>query len=163
MNPRSASLWACLATLAPLALNACGTYSEPIKLTRSDYPYLPSAQYSECLRAKCETNEGLGRKLFWGNYGGPGGLGGEPTDELDWLFYQHDVAYLDGVRLCDLRAADRLLIRQLKEVDADTLSALGQEYRLRTIRFFRNPISRWVGKPRDVLLRTKRGPTVAWE
>ena len=62
-----------------------------------------------------------------------------------------------------LRQADRELVRQLKEVDAETLSPNAQAYRRRAMRYFRHPISRWVGKPVDVLLRRKKEPTVDWK
>jgi len=126
-----------------------------VVLKKSEFPSLPCGEFSESLRAKAMGNPDLGAKFFWGNYGGPGCLGGEPVDSMDWLFYQHDVAYLDGVKLRELRAADRLLIRQLKEIDPDSLTPQGRKYRRRAIIYFRMPFSRWIGKPADVLARSE--------
>jgi hypothetical protein len=137
--------------------------SGQVVLKKSEFPALPCGEFSESLRAKATGNPDLTAKFFWGKYGGPGCLGGEPVDAMDWLFYQHDVAYLNGVQLRELRAADRLLIRQLKGIDPDSLTPHGRKYRRRAIFYFRMPFSRWIGKPSDVLARKKKEPTVKWE
>ncbi len=163
-----------LAMMAPFGLASCVTprgnsHAHPhgrptavIELKRGSYPMLPCAPYSEELRAKAAGNPELRDRFFWGNYGGPGCSGGEPVDAMDQLFYQHDIAYLEGIKLRDLRRADRLLIRQLKALDPDALTPEARSYRRKAMVYFRLPISRWVGKPKDVLLRRREGSRVRW-
>lgn len=154
----------CRMAAAGLMLGAfagCST-PEPVRLVKADYPELPASSFAAKLRAKAKVDPDLRVKMFWGNYGGPGNRGGPPRDEMDWLFYGHDLSYLQGVRLRELRASDRQLVRDLKKIDAGSLSLRGRAYRERAMLYFRLPISRWIGKPTDVLLRTKRGPAVIW-
>ena len=159
---RSGALAASSILLISLAACSSGKQSEQLRLVRSDYPALPASSFAAKLRARASLDDEIDIKFFWGNYGGPGSLGGEPVDEMDWLFYAHDVSYLDGVKLRELRASDRKLIRELKDMDPDTLSTRGRLYRRRAMLYFRLPFSRWVGKPPDVIFRTKRQPSVIW-
>lgn len=134
----------------------------PVYLNKSEYPTLPSSKRTEQRRARGERDPVYEERMFWGNYGGPGDLGGQPVDEMDRLFYEHDLAYTQGVRMQELLEADRELVRQLTALDPATLSPEADAYRKRAILFFKLPVSRWIGKPGDVLLRTKRGPAVIW-
>ncbi len=129
---------------------------------RSDYPVLPVAAPSTYWQARAERNPALKEKLCWENYGGPGNRGGEPVDAMDRLFYAHDIAYVQKFRIKELREDDRVLVRGLEAIDPATLSARGRAYRKRAIAFFKCPLSRWIGKPREVLLRMRRGPEVIW-
>ncbi len=134
----------------------------PVYLNKSEYPVLPSSKRTEQRRDRGERDPVYEERMFWGNYGGPGDLGGRPVDELDRLFYEHDLAYTQGVRMRELMEADRELVRKLKALDPAKLSSDANAYRKRAILFFKLPVSRWIGKPSDVLLRTKRGPAVIW-
>ena len=146
---------------AALYLSSSCEY-RPVYLKKSDYPVLPLSNRTEQRRARGERNPVYEERMFWGNYGGPGDLGGLPIDEMDRMFYDHDLSYIRGVRMRELLKADRELARRLKALDPVTLSPEADAYRKRAILFFQLPVSRWIGKPKDVLLRTKRGPSVIW-
>lgn len=154
-----------LVTVAAASAVSCATTEShrQVRLKQSDFPKLPAASYSAKLRAKAQIDPDLRAKFFWGNYGGPGNRGGRPVDEMDWLFYRHDLAYLQGLTLRELRQSDRQLIRALREIEPDSLTLRGRAYRKRAIFYFRMPFSRWIGKPSDVLARTKEVPAVVWE
>ncbi len=134
----------------------------PTYLKKSEFPQLPIAEASARWQERAERSPELKEKLYWKNYGGPGNRGGRPADEMDWLFYRHDLAYLEGVRLRSLRSADRELVRDLRAIDPGALDEAGRRYRKRAILFFSLPVSRWVGKPGDIVCRTRRGPEVIW-
>ena len=158
-----------LAALVPM-MNSCvfrrifreKAEYRPLHIKRSDYPVLPGSKLGDEMRARSIADPEYAEKFFWGRYGGPGNEGGPPVDAMDVLFYWHDVAYLDGVSLWELRKADWKLIRELKRLDMDELGSGARGYRRRAIFYFRLPISWWVGKPDDVRDGTKSGPAVIW-
>ncbi|KAF0215350.1 MAG: outer membrane adhesin-like, partial [Geobacteraceae bacterium] len=87
----------------------------------------------------------------YGNYGGPGHSGERrnedgslyydpntkqpvsfyytPVDALDWAFYRHDQAYNAAQNSTDFMMADLALLTEMKNLDASSLSAMGQAYR----------------------------------
>jgi len=132
----------------------------PVALHLADYPKLPTARTSLMLRALVDSNQFMRSRALWGNYGGPGDVGGVPIDPMDELFLQHDLAYLQGVKRRELLAADRRLISQLGALDAEDLSPAADNFRRRAMRYFSRPTSRVVGKPPDVLFGWKRAPAV---
>lgn len=149
------------ATFALCLLSSCAT-KPPIYLRKSDYPVLPVVAPSTRWQARAERHPELKEKLYWHNYGGPGNQGGVPVDEMDRLFYNHDLAYLQEFKMGVLRKADRDLVRGLKAIDPSTLDETGKVYRKRAIFFFASPFSRWLGKPYEILFRTRHGPMVIW-
>ena len=116
------------------------------------YPVLPITSTSKTLRAMGRTNPKFRKKAFYGNYGGPGNNGGAPIDAMDKLFYEHDRAYIECVKLSELRDADEALINGLEALDENTLSEHAIDYRDRATGFFLKPLSQFIGKPRDVRL-----------
>ena len=112
------------------------------------------------MRYVVESNRFFKEHVLYGNYGGPGCLGGVPTDELDEIFRQHDLSYLRGVKLSELIQADRDLIEKLEALDTSQLSPQAEAYRRRAIRYFQRPISRIVGKPPKVVFGIRDRPNI---
>lgn len=153
----------CYCGLLGVAVLVASCATPPVRQRVADYEELPGTPATRIARSMGDRNQLFADKVFWGNYGGPGSLGGKPVDELDRAFYAHDRAYVDGWKLPELRKSDHLLIERLENMDPATLSPGAQAYRDRAIRYFKNPISRWLGKPANIILRTQRGPRVIWE
>lgn len=70
------------------------------------------------------------KSLTYGNYGGPGWSGGEfqhdrllikwevpPSDDMDVLFYDHDLAWNYAKSKDDLIRADQILVDSLRKLD----------------------------------------------
>ena len=154
MNWRAPSV----ALLTCLLASSCAT--RQFELNLSEYPNLPSAPLTHAMRAVVDSNDFMRTRALWGNYGGPGSIGGPPTDAMDAYFLEHDLAYLQGITRQELIAADQVLIEQLEALDPSELSPEADRFRLGAIRYFSKPLSRVVGKPPDVLFGCKDRPTV---
>ena len=148
------------AALLILAAFQCSCATRQYELDLSEYPKLPGAKIVHSTRTLIERSEKLSHLALWGNYGGPGCVGGKPIDSMDECFRRHDLSYLQGVKRRQLIEADRLLISHLESLDPDNLTPEADVYRRRAIRYFERPISRIIGKPPNVLFGLKTRPMV---
>ncbi len=146
--------------VASVAGIQCSCATKQHELNLSEYPNFPSAPITHAMRAVVNSNNYMRTRALWGNYGGPGSIGGPPTDAMDEYFRQHDLAYLQGITRADLEDADALLISQLEALDASQLSPRADKFRLGAIGYFNGPISRVLGKPPDVIFGCKDKPAV---
>ena len=154
-------IWRPLALLTALtAASFCSCSTKQYELNLAEYPVLPAARATHLTRAVLNSNERMRSFALWGNYGGPGSNGGEPIDQMDQYFLEHDMAYLQGITREELWESDQLLVSQLEALDPDDLSPAAADYRDLAIRYFHLPLSRVIGKPPDVLLGIKNRPTV---
>ncbi len=149
---------AVLLLIVPCVFASCA--AKVYNLDYRTYPELPELTMSKVLRKIAKVTPGLERKVFHGNYGGPGNNSGEPKDEMDELFRRHDIAYLEGHKRKELIASDNLLVAKLRSLDDSDMSKRVSAYRKRAIRFFRSPISHVLGKPLDVLFGLKKKPII---
>ncbi len=144
--------------LIAACLTSCAT--KQVELDLSEYPKLPSARIVDQTRIFIKKSDRLRELALWGNYGGPGCAGGPPIDQMDELFRQHDLSYLQGIKRRELIESDRLLMAQLDSLDAAELSPSAQAYRDRAIGYFSRPLSRVIGKPPNVIFGLKTRPAI---
>ena len=96
--------------------------------------------------------------LLYGNWGGPGNLGGEPIDAMDELFRRHDLAYYLSRGRDTMRYSDLLLIEELRKLDPDTLDDAALRYRKETITYFESDFAHVIGKPPRALIYRRELP-----
>lgn len=135
----------------------CG--SGTVDLDYGMHPELPMTAGIKLTRAAVSVPP-VRKLVVWGNYGGPGNRGGEPVDAMDELFRRHDIRYLEALTLGEALEADRELLEALEGLDAGEIGAGGERYRRRVRGYFLTPVSRVVGKPMALLLKTRKVPVI---
>ena len=125
-------------------LTACAS-KRPVNY--ESYERIPDSPASITFRVLAKSNPITAKKAFYGNYGGPGNVGGEPQDEMDEYFRRHDIVYHLSKTRRTMLVADEELIAAINALDATSLSPHGIEYRKRATGFFGSKISHVIGKP----------------
>jgi hypothetical protein len=120
-----------------------------------NYEKLPSKPSSKVMRSVLKTVPYTRKRAFYGNYGGSGCSGGEPTDKMDEYFRRHDVVYTMAKSTRTMRLADKELVKALKGIEEKALTECGREYRKRAIKFMESSASAVIGKPISAVFRRK--------
>lgn len=154
---RGIRTWSAVAVGAIAVLSVSCARHRPV-INYAAYERTPNRPASMIWRLLAKSNPITSRASFYGNYGGPGNLGGKPLDEMDELFRRHDIVYhLSDTRKV-MEVADEELIEGLQSLDTRRLAPQGERYRQRAISFFSSPVSLVVGKPLSTLYRCREAP-----
>lgn len=112
-----------------------------------NYEQIPINPTSQIYRAVLKSIPYTRENAFYGNYGGSGNTGQKPIDQMDELFRRHDIVYHETTTITNMMEADRMLVLELKKIDAATLSPHGLQYRKSAINFMQSPMAFIIGKP----------------
>ena len=126
-------------------------------LDYSAYPELPMTMTTKAFRLVTRTPL-TKEALYYGNYGGAGSREGAPIDALDDIFRRHDIAYDEATLYEQTITADRVMVDELKALDAESLGPKAVKFRDRAVKFFTSGWSKLIGKPFALLFGVERKP-----
>jgi hypothetical protein len=117
------------------------------KHDHSEFAKIPDRPTSLAYRLVLQTIPYTRERAFWGQWGGCGSRGGAPVDEMDEIFWKHDVVYAETRSIRTMRLADEACVAALAKLDTTSMSDEALEFHKRSTKFFTSRLSTVVGKP----------------
>lgn len=121
--------------------------SQVAKHDYSTFAKIPDKPTSIAYRLVLQTIPYTRERAFWGQWGGCGNRGGKPVDEMDEIFWKHDVVYAEARSIRTMKLADEACVAALAKLDTKSMSDDALEFHNRSIKFFTSRFSTVVGKP----------------
>lgn len=113
----------------------------------STFAKIPDKPTSIAYRLVLQTIPYTRERAFWGQWGGCGNRGGKPVDEMDEIFWKHDVVYAEARSIRTMKLADEACVAALAKLDTESMSDEALEFHKRSTKFFTSRLSTVVGKP----------------